>query len=429
MQTVLHNVPQKLRTKTKEETMSSSAKAKRRQTSLFKSETFSLTALKLHATLLAFYPFYFHALLHVYQPNFKIWLEYEVSDVELSCCFVTSIVLSVIIEICRVKIVAKIRDRETTKHLLLNRLNRREKTGDSRREPKFRMDGFVRVRGLLGKGASSTVAEFQRKPDEAIAVKHIPLANLLHASHCFREIANLRKCRGHENVLRYLHHEVEEFNGTKVLKIVTELCDRTMNEYCHELRWAINDNYKWEILRQTANGLGFLHDQRIVHLDLKHDNVFIKNDAGGKLRVKLGDLGSARVLGDSPHPDQLEAMILTLEGTPPFESPEKRSRDGYKKVAENPLALDVWSFGVVAFWLLTGGGYPFEPDRIPTLTQRDVDAVIRDFIVLVNKAGAKNVFAELRPIMKAAFNCEPRYRCSMAKICAFFNREVQDCSY
>ena len=49
------------------------------------------------------------------------------------------------------------------------------------------------------------------------------------------------------------------------------------------------DGGVWQALR-------FLHLRRIVHCDLKPDNILIARDACGRLRLKLADWGYAQVV-------------------------------------------------------------------------------------------------------------------------------------
>jgi serine/threonine protein kinase len=47
--------------------------------------------------------------------------------------------------------------------------------------------------------------------------------------------------------------------------------------------------------RQILSGLAFLHDNSIIHRDLKCDNIFINGNAG---EVKIGDLGLSTRTGN-----------------------------------------------------------------------------------------------------------------------------------
>jgi NIMA (never in mitosis gene a)-related kinase len=72
-----------------------------------------------------------------------------------------------------------------------------------------------------------------------------------------------------------------------------------------------------EWLTQLVLGLEHLHHHRVLHRDIKSENIFLsKPDARGKIQVLLGDFGVSRVLENSGQQAQ------TMCGTPYYMSPE-----------------------------------------------------------------------------------------------------------
>jgi hypothetical protein len=88
---------------------------------------------------------------------------------------------------------------------------------------------------------------------------------------------------------------------------------------------------------QLTLAIGHLHEQRILHRDLKTQNVFLTQDGN----IKLGDFGIAKVMENSFQ------MCQTQIGSPYFLSPE--ICEGRKYNAKT----DVWSLGCVLFELCT----------------------------------------------------------------------------
>jgi serine/threonine protein kinase/AmiR/NasT family two-component response regulator len=93
-----------------------------------------------------------------------------------------------------------------------------------------------------------------------------------------------------------------------------------------------------QIITQTLDGIGYAHDQGVVHRDMKSGNVMINNDG----RVKISDFGIARI--DS----STLTRIGDLVGTPSYMSPEQFRGE------ETDGTTDLYSIGVIAYELLTG---------------------------------------------------------------------------
>ena len=105
----------------------------------------------------------------------------------------------------------------------------------------------------------------------------------------------------HQNVLR--HYGVEQ----KRWIVVTEFMETRVtlpdgsNEVVHNARQlidALETALSWHcrisIATQVIAGLRYLHDNYVVHCDLKAANVFVQNDAYGNFLAKLGDFGMAQ---------------------------------------------------------------------------------------------------------------------------------------
>ncbi len=98
-----------------------------------------------------------------------------------------------------------------------------------------------------------------------------------------------------------------------------------------------------DIARQIAAGIGHAHEMRVVHRDLKPDNVILVPRPRGRELVKLLDFGVAKVL-DEPS--------LTLNrrvfGTPGYIAPE------YAAGLELSTRSDLYALGVLLYEMVTG---------------------------------------------------------------------------
>jgi len=111
---------------------------------------------------------------------------------------------------------------------------------------------------------------------------------------------------------------------------------------------------KVHILRQSAGALSAIHQQGIVHRDVKPGNILLDHDPSGAVHVKLTDLGIAKNVSE---PDVVrEQTHRRVPGTPKYLSPEQihmRALDGRS---------DIFSLGVVAYEFLTGTAPFTSPD-------------------------------------------------------------------
>lgn len=86
---------------------------------------------------------------------------------------------------------------------------------------------------------------------------------------------------------------------------------------------------------QLARGLQFIAKRKVVHRDIKPDNVFLKMD-GGHMIHKLGDFGFA----------VKKQINQDIVGTPIFMSPELFREESYGS------EVDVWAYGLLLHYLL-----------------------------------------------------------------------------
>jgi serine/threonine protein kinase len=108
---------------------------------------------------------------------------------------------------------------------------------------------------------------------------------------------------------------------------------------------------------QAARPLAQMHDEGIVHRDVKPSNVFLARDADGRERIKLLDFGVAAfqqpVRGES-------SITLTdaIVGTPRYMAPEQ-----VRASKEIDARADVWALGVTLYELLAGSP-PFDGQTV-----------------------------------------------------------------
>jgi serine/threonine protein kinase len=106
-----------------------------------------------------------------------------------------------------------------------------------------------------------------------------------------------------------------------------------------------------EIVSQVAAGLSAVHEQNLVHRDIKPTNIMVRLKEEGGVTAKIIDLGLAKTLDKSAS----EAGISSpgaFVGTPDFASPEQFAGVGVD------IRSDLYSLGVT-LWVTVTGQSPF----------------------------------------------------------------------
>ncbi|XP_050955344.1 myosin light chain kinase, smooth muscle isoform X2 [Labeo rohita] len=97
-------------------------------------------------------------------------------------------------------------------------------------------------------------------------------------------------------------------------------------------------------MRQILEGIQYMHQKNIVHLDLKPENIVCMDRTG--IRIKIIDFGLASKLDPN-------TPLKVMHGTPEFVAPEVIN---FEAVCP---ATDMWSIGVICYILLSGES-PFQ---------------------------------------------------------------------
>ena len=188
----------------------------------------------------------------------------------------------------------------------------------------------------LGSGSFGKVCLVTRKSDKKIfAMKRVKLSKLnqKEKEHAVNEIRILYSLNN-KNIIGY--EEAFYDNESETLNIIMEYADdgdlETKIKELSKKKLFFDENTIWNILIQILFGLKYLHDNKIIHRDLKSANIFLTKNG----IVKIGDLNVSKVLNQNK-------MAQTKTGTPYYSAPEIWENKSYDN------KIDIWSVGCIIY--------------------------------------------------------------------------------
>ena len=188
---------------------------------------------------------------------------------------------------------------------------------------------------VLGKGSFSSVVLVKRKEDGiTYAMKRVRISQLStkERENALNEIRILASLQ-HKNIIGYKEAFFDE--ESKTLNIVMEFADDGDIEgkisHNKKFHMIFDEKTIWLWIIQILEGLKYLHENNIMHRDLKCANLFLMKNG----LLKLGDLNVSKIAK--------MGIAQTQTGTPYYASPEiwKDQPYDYKS--------DIWSVGCIIY--------------------------------------------------------------------------------
>eukprot|EP00928_Gymnodinium_smaydae_P011185 TRINITY_DN14155_c0_g1_i1.p1 TRINITY_DN14155_c0_g1~~TRINITY_DN14155_c0_g1_i1.p1 ORF type:complete len:865 (-),score=223.82 TRINITY_DN14155_c0_g1_i1:90-2684(-) len=222
------------------------------------------------------------------------------------------------------------------------------------------MDRYEQLR-VLGRGAFGVaylVREKDAAPETFRVIKQVDLEQLPadKRKETLNEVSVLQRL-DHINIVCY----VGAFLERSVLHIVMEFADggdlAGIVRQRRETEQPFAEEDALTVFAQCVFGLSHMHRNKILHRDIKGQNIFVTKSG----MAKLGDFGIARVF------EHTESQAWTTIGTPSYLAPEVCENLPYDSKA------DVWSLGVVLYEM-AALRQPFQAYNIAALVIRILTA-------------------------------------------------------
>uniref|UniRef100_A0A8C1EYB2 Serine/threonine-protein kinase PLK n=1 Tax=Cyprinus carpio carpio TaxID=630221 RepID=A0A8C1EYB2_CYPCA len=199
---------------------------------------------------------------------------------------------------------------------------------------------------VLGKGGFAKCYEFTDlstgKMYAAKIIPHTRVSKPHQREKIDREI-ELHRALHHKHIVHFYNHFEDKDN----IYILLEYCSRRSLAHILKARKVLTEPEVRYYLRQIVSGLKYLHEQEILHRDLKLGNLFINES----MELKVGDFGLAAKL------EPVENRRRTICGTPNYLSPEVLNKQGHG------CESDIWALGCVMYTMLLGRP-PFETTNL-----------------------------------------------------------------
>ena len=240
---------------------------------------------------------------------------------------------------------------------------------------------------VLGFGSHGTMVYKGTFGGRDVAVKRMLLEFYEIASH---EVGLLQESDDHPNVIRYFDKE----SAGEFLYIALELCPASLADVIERPAQfpsllGSSSSETLDVLKQITAGMQYLHSLKIVHRDIKPQNILVSApklvptnpSASQPPRLLISDFGLCKKLeGDQ---NSFRATTAHAAGTSGWRAPELLVDDDLvgsnspnahhtggshsEPAVVDPQtnrratrAIDIFSLGCVFYYVLTGGNHPFD---------------------------------------------------------------------
>lgn len=240
----------------------------------------------------------------------------------------------------------------------------------------------------IGSGASGHVyTAIDMSTDEKIAVKMIDIRKQTKKILILTEISVMKKNK-HPNVINYYDSYLVDNDQLWVIMEYLQfgpLTDLVTKLILREGQIAV-------IVKETLKAIEFLHSNKIIHRDIKSDNILL----GLEGQVKVIDFGFCAQLNHS------DEKRCTFAGSPYWLSPEIITRKAYD------TKTDIWSLGILIIEMLEGAP--------PYLNEAPLKAIYLIAAKGKPRIDYERVSPELADFLDKCLNIDPGQRATASEL-------------
>jgi serine/threonine protein kinase len=261
-----------------------------------------------------------------------------------------------------------------------------------------------RIERLLGEGGMGSVylaKDLNLQRNVALKVMHAQYASQEQFQRRFIQEARAAGALKHDNIVQIYDCDIKDghlFIGMEYI------AGGSLRDYIHRESQGgfVDADIAVEMMRQLADALHYAHQQKMIHRDIKPDNVLLKEIDGAaptkRLRPILTDFGLAKLAQGS----MLDTAVGDTMGTPEYMSPEQCNNG---RIDERS---DIYAMGIMLFEMLTG--------RVP-FPFRNMHDAIRDHTQspVPNIQSLRPVDRELQAIIEKCLEKDPKDRYQTAR--------------
>ncbi|WP_288682975.1 serine/threonine protein kinase [uncultured Eubacterium sp.] len=161
--------------------------------------------------------------------------------------------------------------------------------------------------------------------------------------------------KDNHHIVSYYENDIEKTEKYKYnIYILMELM-MPLDKWLYENNITVSQAI--DISLDVAKGIKICHDNNIVHRDIKLNNIFVSKDG----KFKLGDFGISKKIGEL-------TRSHTIKGTPHYIAPEI-----YVKNEKYSNSSDIYSLGILMYYLFNKRRYPFYPNYPEVYKREDED--------------------------------------------------------